>query len=220
MLMFLSQGASDDYLRRFAATEPGWAPRRGPSAGRLKIAAFILTASLLSGCAVGPNFVIPETPEGAGYAAGKLPNVTQSAPAAGGASQQLATERDVPGEWWRLFRSKQISALVAEAVQNHPNVAAAEAALRQAREVAEADAASLLPQASSTNSVTRQQVSAAEYRRSVVEFVHVHEFVERAVALHALQRECRCVLHARPVRQDRAHHGGRRGRRRPTAFST
>lgn len=163
MLMFLSQGASDDYLRQFAATEPGWAPRRGPSAGRLKIAAFILTASLLSGCAVGPNFVIPETPEGAGYAAGKLPNVTQSAPAAGGASQRLATERDVPGEWWRLFRSKQISALVAEAVQNHPDVAAAEAALRQAREVAEADAASLLPQASSTNSVTRQQVSAAEY---------------------------------------------------------
>ncbi|MGO9769927.1 MAG: efflux transporter outer membrane subunit [Roseiarcus sp.] len=130
------------------------------------IIAFILTAALLSGCAVGPDFVIPEAPEGVGYAAGKPSRITQSAPVAGGAAQRLAMGRDVPGEWWRLFRSRQISELVAESVQNHPDVAAAEAALRQARETTVADTASYLPQVSSTDNVTRQQVSPAQYGES------------------------------------------------------
>ncbi|BDV33858.1 histidine kinase [Methylocystis iwaonis] len=72
----------------------------------------------------------------------------------------------MPGEWWKLFRSKQISALVEEAVQNHPNIASAEAALRQARETLEADAASFLPSATGTSGVTRQQLSPAQYGSS------------------------------------------------------
>ncbi len=120
-------------------------------------------ALVLSGCAVGPDFVPPEPPVGAGYEAGKPSALTQSAPIAGGASQRILAGRDVPGEWWRLFRSKQIAALVAEAVENHPNIAAAEAALRLARETTEADAASFLPQASMTESATRQQMTTAEY---------------------------------------------------------
>jgi NodT family efflux transporter outer membrane factor (OMF) lipoprotein len=118
---------------------------------------------LLSGCAVGPNFVEPSAPAGAGYMAGKPLTLTQSAPVAGGASQRLAYGRDVPGEWWKLFRSKQIAALVAEAVENHPNIAAAEAALRKAREIVEADQATFLPQASATQSVTRQQMTTAQF---------------------------------------------------------
>ena len=207
--MFPAHGNLEEHAVRFAPkTTPDWGSRSGSEAARLAIVVFILAVSPLSGCAVGPDFVVPEAPTAAGYAAGKSLSVTQSAPVAGGASQRLATKRDVPGEWWRLFRSKQISALVAEAVRNHPDVAAAEAALRQAREVTEADAASLLPQASSTNSVTRQQVSAAEYGGALSTCPRPRVFVERAAALHALQRECRCLLHARPVRQDRAHRRG------------
>ena len=105
----------------------------------------------------------PDAPAEAGYIAGKSSAVTQSAPIAGGAAQRILAGRDVPGDWWRLFRSKQIAALVAEAVENHPNIAAAEAALRLARETTEADAASFLPQASLTESATRQQMTTAEY---------------------------------------------------------
>lgn len=119
--------------------------------------------SILSGCAVGPDFIVPPAPAAAGYATGKLQAVTQSAPVAGGASQKLASSRDVPGEWWKLFRSKQIAALVAEAVDNHPDIAAAEAALRQARETTEADTAAFFPQASATQSVTRQQTTTAQF---------------------------------------------------------
>ena len=119
-------------------------------------------AALLSGCAVGPDFVVPAAPVAAGYVAGKLPKATQSAPIAGGAAQRLIEGRDVSGEWWTLFHSKQITALVNEAIENHPDIAAAEAALRQARETAVADAGQFLPQASSSNSVGRQQTSAAQ----------------------------------------------------------
>lgn len=118
---------------------------------------------MLAGCAVGPDFVAPEAPLGAAYAAGKPSNVTQSAPIAGGGAQKLVSGRDIPGEWWRLFKSKQISALVAEAVTNHPTIAAAEAALRQARETTEADAASFLPSATLGQSVARQQITTAQF---------------------------------------------------------
>lgn len=123
----------------------------------------LLLAASLSGCAVGPDFAAPDAPLGAGYAVGKPANITQSAAIAGGGAQRLVPGRDIPGEWWRLFRSKQISALVAEAVRNHPNIAAAEAALRQARETTEADVGSFFPSATLTQSVSRQQMTTAQF---------------------------------------------------------
>lgn len=122
-----------------------------------------MSALSLPGCAVGPDFLGPPTPEGAGYASGKFSPVTQSAAAAAGASQRLVPGRDVPGAWWRLFRSKQISALVTEAVENHPNIEAAEAALRQARETTEADVASFFPSATLAQSVARTQMTTAQF---------------------------------------------------------
>ncbi|WP_306344955.1 efflux transporter outer membrane subunit [Methylosinus sp. Ce-a6] len=115
----------------------------------------------LSACAVGPDFVPPPPPDGASY--GKIGASTESATVAGGARQRFVHGRDVPGEWWKLFRSRQLSALVMEAVANHPDIAAAEAALRQAREMIEANAATFLPQATLGDGYTRQQVTTAQF---------------------------------------------------------
>ncbi len=104
-----------------------------------------------------------QTRPAAGYGAAKIPAATQSAPVAGGAAQRFVEGRDVPGEWWGLFRSKQVSALVDEAIRNHPDIMAAEAALRQARETAVADAGLFLPQAS----IERQRHSSADFRRAI-----------------------------------------------------
>ena len=146
-----------------AATNPHSRAPRGRQ-GLLPVAvALALAVSPLPGCAVGPDFVSPEAPQDAGYSVGGGPRVTASSPVAGGAAQKLALGRDIPGEWWRLFRSKQISALVEEAIENHPDIVAAEAALRRAREIAEADAASYLPQGSISMGATRQQISTAAF---------------------------------------------------------
>ena len=146
-----------------AATNPHSREPRERRALLPMVIALALAVSPLPGCAVGPDFVSPEAPQDAGYSAGGGPRVTASAPVAGGAAQRLALGRDIPGEWWRLFRSKQISALVEEAIENHPDIVAAEAALRRAREIAEADAASYLPQGSISMGATRQQISTAAF---------------------------------------------------------
>ena len=115
----------------------------------------------VAGCTVGPDFVKPDAPNVSGYTAQREPASTIAAPVAGGASQGFRPGQDVAAAWWRLFRSKQIDAWVAEAVRNHPDIAAAQAALRQARETTLAEAGTLLPQASTTDSVTRERQSAA-----------------------------------------------------------
>lgn len=160
----------DDPFASTADAEAQGAISRAPARGERRFgrllpaaAAAIIGALSLPGCAVGPDFLGVPSPEGAGYAAGKFSPVTQSAAAAAGASQRLVSGRDVPGEWWRLFRSTQISALVAEAVENHPNIAAAEAALRQARETTEADVGSFFPSATLSQSVARTQFTTAQY---------------------------------------------------------
>src|SRR5262245_48213767 len=94
--------------------------------------AALMTGALVSGCAVGPDFVQPAPPAVTGYAKGRMPTTTASANAAGGGAQRLIAGRDVPGEWWRLFRSAAVKSLVEQALKNNPDLQAAQAALRVA----------------------------------------------------------------------------------------
>ncbi len=96
-----------------------------------------------------------------GYTAGGLP-ATQGADGPGGLAQRFAHGADVPAVWWQVFRSRQIEAFVREAIDNHPDLAAAQAALRQAREVAAADTSALLPSITGEGSATRSQVPLAQ----------------------------------------------------------
>ena len=115
----------------------------------------------LAGCAVGPDFVPAAAPDVGGYTAGRLAS-TGSADVSGGASQRFVRGADVSGVWWRALHSKQIDAFVREAIDNHPDLDAAQAALRQAREVAAADTSALFPSITANGSVTREQVPAAQ----------------------------------------------------------
>lgn len=115
----------------------------------------------LAGCAVGPDFVPAAAPDVGGYTAGRLAS-TGSADVSGGASQRFVRGADVSGVWWRALHSKQIDAFVREAIDNHPDLDAAQAALRQAREVAAADTSALFPSITTNGSVTREQVPAAQ----------------------------------------------------------
>lgn len=119
-------------------------------------------ASVLAGCAVGPDFSRPELSQDAGYSATPLPPSTTAAGIVdGGAAQRLVSGMDIPGQWWTLFRSPQLDALVQEALQANPDIDAAQAALRQANELLYAEQASLFPSLSASASKTREKVSAA-----------------------------------------------------------
>jgi hypothetical protein len=65
---------------------------------------------LLTSCAVGPDFLHPAAPEVGGYTKEPLAPWTSSTDAPTGRSQG----RDIPQEWWRLFKSRALNALIIE----------------------------------------------------------------------------------------------------------
>ena len=71
---------------------------------------------------------------------------TTSVDIAGGAAQKFDIGRDIPGEWWKVFHSRELDGLIAEALQANPSLQAAQAALWQAKENLYAAEGKLMPQ--------------------------------------------------------------------------
>jgi NodT family efflux transporter outer membrane factor (OMF) lipoprotein len=101
------------------------------------IAAFLL-AAVTSGCVVGPKFHRPEAPPSAGYTQQPLSPTASSPGTPGGEEQRFANGMDIPQQWWALFESAPLNALVEQSIKTNPTLDAAKAALRQARELAAA----------------------------------------------------------------------------------
>ena len=100
----------------------------------LKTALFLSISMGLAGCAAGPDFKRPEPPQDGKYVPGTLQVETAVAPVTGGAAQRFDIGKDIPYDWWTLFRSPQLDALIARAFKANPDIASAQAALRQAEE--------------------------------------------------------------------------------------
>lgn len=110
----------------------------------------LLSALALCGCAVGPDFREPPAPTTTGYGA--------ISPIAG---QALAPGMAVPTEWWRLFGSAELDAMVAEALAANADLKAADAALRQAHELLAAQRGALLPGVDASYQAQRARTSGA-----------------------------------------------------------
>lgn len=108
-------------------------------------ALLLVVGIMLAGCAVGPDFERPDAPSVDRYTAEPLPGATASAAAAGGAAQRFLVGRDIPAEWWQVFHSAPLNALIEEALKANPTVTAAEAALRQAHELTLAGKGAFFP---------------------------------------------------------------------------
>jgi NodT family efflux transporter outer membrane factor (OMF) lipoprotein len=136
---------------------------------RLKVAGSaastaILTAGLLSACAVGPNFKAPEAPRTAAFVPpGQLAPQTATAPLPGGQAQRFVDGMDIPGQWWTLFQSAQLNALIELGLKNSPTLQSAQAALRQANENVAAQRGSYYPSLSGTAQSERQKGSGASF---------------------------------------------------------
>jgi len=89
---------------------------------------------LVAGCAVGPNFKKPAAPNVTGYAPAPVAATSSTTDVTGGESQNFVESKDIPGEWWTLFHSAALDALVERSLKANPNIKAAQAALVIARE--------------------------------------------------------------------------------------
>jgi NodT family efflux transporter outer membrane factor (OMF) lipoprotein len=122
-----------------------------------------LVASLaLSACAVGPNFKAPAKPQANGYTREPLATQTQATAVAGGESQRLQMGSELPAQWWRLFGSPQLDALIEQGVRNYPTIRAQQAALRQAQQGVRAQQGVFFPQLSGSLNPQRTKSSAAQ----------------------------------------------------------
>lgn len=122
----------------------------------------MLIAAALTGCAVGPDFVRPAAPKTDSYLPDALPTQTAGNEGIAGAVQHYQPGADLPAQWWGAFHSEPLDGLIREALKNSPSVAAAQAALHQARDTATATRDSLfLPAATLNLGATRERLSSA-----------------------------------------------------------
>jgi len=155
-------GQSQQRRRRFALPQNGCGVR-GFGGFASKAASTALSLLALSACAVGPDFAVPPAPQVSGYTPEGQPAATVSVDIESGAAQKFATGRDIPGEWWKVFHSKELDGLIAEALQANPSLQAAQAALWQAKENVYAAEGKLMPQLDANASATREQFSPSEF---------------------------------------------------------
>ena len=128
-----------------------------PWKARAHRAVALISIAFVSGCAVGPDFDEPPAPDVTGYTRERLPRQTVSANVAAGAAQRFVRGRDIPGEWWTLFRSRPLKAVMERALKNNPDLMAAQAALRVARENTAAGRGAFYPSVDGSFSATRQK---------------------------------------------------------------
>jgi len=120
--------------------------------GKSCLASLVLSMFLLSGCAVGPDFVKPEPPAVKAYVREALPKHTGTGP-------RFDEGIGPAAYWWKSFGSSQLEAVVAQGLADNPGLQAAEASLRASRENLTAGAGIFYPQVSSTFSQSREAAS-------------------------------------------------------------
>jgi NodT family efflux transporter outer membrane factor (OMF) lipoprotein len=117
-----------------------------------------LAACLLLGlgaCTVGPDFARPDAPSAQSYTTGTMPSEITSS--TGEAEQRVRLGKEISAEWWSLFRSPALSAVVAEAIQGSKTITAARATLAQAQQNVIAAKGGLYPQVDLSASAQRER---------------------------------------------------------------
>jgi NodT family efflux transporter outer membrane factor (OMF) lipoprotein len=122
--------------------------------------------ALAASCAVGPRYHRPETPLNAGYAPSSLPEATASAAVPDGSEQHFIEGHDLPFEWWELFHSPGLSALVERTLRANPSIPAARASLAQAQELVRAQRGFYFPTVLGNLQAERVKVAGNETQES------------------------------------------------------
>lgn len=114
----------------------------------------------LTSCAVGPDFVRPApsavdryVPEG---------QALEIVPV-NGQAQHFAQDVEVVANWWQLFQSPKLDALVQEAIGHNQNLQAAQASLQRSQENLRAGYGIFYPQIDLAAGLSRQRFSAARF---------------------------------------------------------
>ena len=120
------------------------------------VATVSAVALLLTGCAVGPDFARPPAPDVKGFTSTPL-MTTPATDVNGGAAQSFLVGANITAQWWTLFQSPALNALIEQSLKNNPTLQAAQASLRQAQENQAAIFGVLIPSVDGHFNTTRQK---------------------------------------------------------------
>jgi len=126
-------------------------------------AASVLALALGTGCAVGPNFKRAPAPAVTSYAHGGDPTVTT---AAQGTEQHFSVGARVAADWWQLFKSEKLNAVVGEALVGNPGLEAAQASLRQSEDTLRSGYGIFYPDIALGAAATRQRYTPVKLGQS------------------------------------------------------
>lgn len=99
-------------------------------------------AALLSGCALGPDFLRPADPTTPSYTGTSLPAAVGDTDR----RQALAIGAEVTASWWSLFHSDTLDQIVRDAIAGSPTLAMAQAKVEAARAAADVARGGASPQ--------------------------------------------------------------------------
>jgi NodT family efflux transporter outer membrane factor (OMF) lipoprotein len=105
----------------------------------------------------GPDAEPPTAHAGTPGPSIERPTANAAAGGPSGAAQRFLMQQEVPKNWWTLFGSEALDALVTEALRANPDVASAQAALRQALENTAAQRGSYFPNLQGTFDASRNR---------------------------------------------------------------
>jgi NodT family efflux transporter outer membrane factor (OMF) lipoprotein len=114
----------------------------------------------MTGCAVGPDFERPKPPAVTQYTHGQTPQQTAEAD---GRAQIFEVGAQIAEDWWRLFNSRELDAVVRKAIDENRNLQSALAHLRQSRDNLRAGYGVFFPHIDASFEPMRERFSAAEF---------------------------------------------------------
>lgn len=120
---------------------------------RMPVLACLAISGALAGCMVGPDFKTPSPPSVSSF----TPN---SGEAGNETNVRLRAGQDIAADWWTIFRSPQLDALIKEAIAHNPDLKAAQASLRVAMENVKAQSGFLYPAVGAGFDASRTKQSA------------------------------------------------------------
>jgi len=126
---------------------------------RLRGLPFVAACACLTiaSCAVGPNFEKPAAPDVSNYSPHPAATTDTASNVAGGEAQRFSNGKDVVGDWWTLFHSKQLDDLIEQSLAKNHDLKSAQAALKVAHENVLAQRGSFYPNVTAGFSASRHQ---------------------------------------------------------------
>ncbi len=129
---------------------------------RFPFVPLLLVPFYLSACMVGPDFKSPPAPSVKNYTAAES-DAGHSAVNA----PTLVSGKDIPAQWWSVYRSTELDHLIRLALQDSPNIQSAQATLRAAQEDYAAQSGNILyPQVDGSIKSDRRSLSGVSFGQS------------------------------------------------------